>query len=59
MGSSTEISNSAIKDPFVSELLDLKDKYSRSELEEAQIRQLENFLPNFSASPKCPRSAPS
>lgn len=33
-----------IKDPFVLEFLGLKDEYSESELEEALIRQLENFL---------------
>ena len=34
----------AIKDPFVLEFLDLKDEYSESDLEEALIRRLENFL---------------
>lgn len=33
-----------IKDPFVLEFLGLRDEYSESELEEALIRQLENFL---------------
>jgi predicted nuclease of restriction endonuclease-like (RecB) superfamily len=33
-----------IKDPFVLEFLGLRDEYSESELEEAMIRQLENFL---------------
>lgn len=33
-----------IKDPFVLEFLDLKDEYSESNLEEALIRRLENFL---------------
>ena len=33
-----------IKDPFVLEFLGLKDEYSESDLEEALIRQLENFL---------------
>ena len=33
-----------IKDPFVLEFLDLKDEYSESDLEEALIRHLENFL---------------
>ncbi len=33
-----------IKDPFVLEFLGLKDEYSESELEEALIRRLENFL---------------
>ena len=34
----------AIKDPFVLEFLDLKDEYSESELEEALIVHLGNFL---------------
>lgn len=33
-----------IKDPFVLEFLDLKDEYSESELEEALIERLEEFL---------------
>ncbi len=33
-----------IKDPFVLEFLGLKDEYSESELEEALIHHLENFL---------------
>ena len=33
-----------IKDPFVLEFLGLRDEYSESELEEALISQLENFL---------------
>jgi predicted nuclease of restriction endonuclease-like (RecB) superfamily len=33
-----------VKDPLVLEFLDLKDEYSESELEEALIRQLEDFL---------------
>lgn len=33
-----------IKDPFVLEFLGLKDEYSESDLEEALIEQLENFL---------------
>ncbi len=33
-----------IKDPLVLEFLDLKDEYSESDLEEALIRHLENFL---------------
>lgn len=33
-----------IKDPFVLEFLGLKDEYSESDLEEALVRQLENFL---------------
>lgn len=34
----------AIKDPYVLEFLDLKDEYSESDLEEALIRRLEDFL---------------
>ena len=34
----------AIKDPFVLEFLDLKDEYSESELEEALISHLADFL---------------
>lgn len=34
----------ALKDPFVLEFLDLKDEYSESELEEALIRHLADFL---------------
>jgi predicted nuclease of restriction endonuclease-like (RecB) superfamily len=34
----------AIKDPFVLEFLDLKDQYSESDLEEALIRHLTDFL---------------
>jgi hypothetical protein len=37
----------AIKDPFVLEFLDLKDEYSESELEEALIRHMEDFLLEF------------
>jgi len=33
-----------IKDPLVLEFLDLKDEYSESDLEEALVRQLEDFL---------------
>ena len=33
-----------IKDPFVLEFLDLKDEYSESDLEEALVRRLEDFL---------------
>ena len=33
-----------IKNPFVLEFLDLKDEYSETDLEEALIRQLEEFL---------------
>jgi hypothetical protein len=33
-----------IKDPFVLEFLGLKDEYSEAELEEALIRELEQFL---------------
>ncbi|HMF75190.1 MAG TPA: PDDEXK nuclease domain-containing protein [Bryobacteraceae bacterium] len=35
---------SEIKDPFVLEFLGLKDEYSEAELEEALIRELEQFL---------------
>ena len=34
----------AIKDPYVLEFLDLKDEYSESDLEEALIQRLEDFL---------------
>jgi len=34
----------AIKDPFVLEFLDLRDEYSESDLEQALIRRLEDFL---------------
>src|SRR5207253_968340 len=34
----------AIKDPFVLEFLDLKDEYSESQLEEALISHLADFL---------------
>jgi predicted nuclease of restriction endonuclease-like (RecB) superfamily len=34
----------AIKDPFVLEFLDLKDEYSESDLEEALIQRLADFL---------------
>src|SRR5256885_16760023 len=34
----------AIKDPYVLEFLDLKDEYSESDLEDALIRRLEDFL---------------
>ena len=33
-----------IKDPYILEFLDLKDEYSESDIEEALIRHLENFL---------------
>nr|WP_264628192.1 PDDEXK nuclease domain-containing protein [Candidatus Symbiopectobacterium sp. NZEC135] len=36
--------NEAIKDPYVLEFLDLKDEYSESDLEEALIHRLEDFL---------------
>lgn len=36
--------NDAIKDPYVLELLDLKDEYSESDLEAALIHRLEDFL---------------
>ncbi len=35
---------SELKDPFILEFLGLKDEYSESELEEALIRELEQFL---------------
>ena len=34
----------AVRDPFVLEFLDLKDEYSETELEEALIRHLEDFM---------------
>jgi predicted nuclease of restriction endonuclease-like (RecB) superfamily len=34
----------AIKDPFVLEFLDLKDEYSETDLEEALIQRLTDFL---------------
>ena len=34
----------AIKDPLVLEFLDLKDEYSESDLEEALIKHLTDFL---------------
>lgn len=34
----------AIKDPFVLEFLNLKDEYSESDLEEALIQHLADFL---------------
>jgi len=34
----------AIKDPYVLEFLDLKDEYSESELEDALVHRLEDFL---------------
>jgi len=34
----------AIKDPFILEVLDLKDEYSESDLEEALILNLPDFL---------------
>ena len=34
----------AVKDPYVLEFLNLKDEYSESQLEEALIRRLEDFL---------------
>ena len=33
-----------VKDPYVLEFLDLKDEYSESDLEDALIRRLEDFL---------------
>ena len=37
-------SDEAVKDPYVLEFLNLKDEYSESELEEALIHRLEDFL---------------
>ncbi|EEA02881.1 protein of unknown function DUF1016 [Burkholderia sp. H160] len=37
----------AIKDPYVLKFLDLKDEYSESDLEEALIYRLEDFLPEL------------
>ncbi|MDQ0045389.1 PDDEXK nuclease domain-containing protein [Variovorax boronicumulans] len=37
-------SDEAVKDPYVLEFLDLKDEYSESDLEEALIHRLEDFL---------------
>ena len=34
----------AVKDPYVLEFLNLKDEYSESQLEEALIQRLEDFL---------------
>ncbi len=34
----------AIKDPFVLEFLDLKDEYSESDMEQALIQHLTDFL---------------
>ena len=42
--SSEKIPEFEIKDPFVLEFLGLKDEYSEAELEEALIRELEQFL---------------
>ncbi len=38
------VAEDEFKDPFVLEVLDLKDEYSESDLEEAMIRELETFL---------------
>ena len=43
-GSAMNSPDSEIKDPFVLEFLGLKDEYSESELEDALIRELEQFL---------------
>jgi predicted nuclease of restriction endonuclease-like (RecB) superfamily len=43
-GSAENSPDSDIKDPFVLEFLGLKDEYSESELEDALIRELEQFL---------------
>lgn len=40
----SKIPEAQIKDPFVLEFLGLKDEYSEAELEEALIRELEQFL---------------
>ena len=37
-------SDEAIKDPYVLEFLDLKDEYSESDLEDALVHRLEDFL---------------
>ena len=37
-------SDEAVKDPYMLEFLNLKDEYSESELEEALIHRLEDFL---------------
>lgn len=43
-GPSDEVTpEEAIKDPFISEFLDLKDEYSESDLEEAIILNLADF----------------
>jgi predicted nuclease of restriction endonuclease-like (RecB) superfamily len=43
-GSAENSPDTDIKDPFVLEFLGLKDEYSESELEDALIRELEQFL---------------
>jgi predicted nuclease of restriction endonuclease-like (RecB) superfamily len=43
-GPALKIPEAQIKDPFVLEFLGLKDEYSEAELEEALIRELEQFL---------------
>ncbi len=43
-GSVADSPDVEIKDPFVLEFLGLKDEYSEAELEEALIRELEQFL---------------
>jgi predicted nuclease of restriction endonuclease-like (RecB) superfamily len=40
----SKIPEAQIKDPFVLEFLGLKDEYSEAQLEEALIRELEQFL---------------
>ena len=42
--SDTITAEEAIKDPFVLEFLNLKDEYSESELEDALIQHLADFL---------------
>jgi predicted nuclease of restriction endonuclease-like (RecB) superfamily len=46
-GPSARTPEAEIKDPFVLEFLGLKAEYSESELEEALIRELEQFLLEF------------
>lgn len=40
----TALPDDAVKDPYVLEFLDLKDEYSESDLEDALIHRLEDFL---------------
>src|SRR5260370_20876231 len=63
-GPALKIPEAQIKDPFVLEFLGLKDESSEAELEEALIRELEQFLLelgndfSFIARHKQPRVAP-